>query len=200
MNNRLIIFAAAALASFAQNAEPDTLFSTVKIGRASHLYIRGEANITDYSCKLAHDFSNTTIKSRLKGDSLFLFNAKLLIPVKEFDCGNRIMNTDFQRALKSERYPLMSIDVRYIILNERGQFAHVNIEIAEKTQAFRIEINPEKLEINKEIVKIAASQEMKMSDFGIKAPTAMFGLIKVFDELTIDILLYINVKETKNGF
>ena len=37
-----------------------------------------------------------------------------------------------------------------------------------------------------DVLIIVGVLDLKMSDFGIEPPTAMFGMIKVYDELSID--------------
>jgi hypothetical protein len=159
----------------------------VLLSDSSQLRINGKANIVDYSCQLLSNYSYLTIFAYRKNDTIKIENGLLKIKVANFDCGQSAINSDFQEALMAKKYPEMSLELQKIYRSDNDSYADVSIKIAATKKLFKIKFDESK---NENMIKVYGKKMMKMSDFNIKTPTALFGLIKVYDELEIEVLLY----------
>lgn len=114
----------------------------------------------------------------------------LRLGIKNFDCGRRGINRDFRNTLKSDDYP--SIDVSILSFAPSDSLleeVNVLISLAGAEKKYILEFTSSYSSDG--IVKIEGKQKLAMSDFNINPPKALFGLIKVRDELTIDFALYL---------
>jgi hypothetical protein len=121
----------------------------------------------------------------------------LRIPVSSLDCGNRIMERDMHNALKAEAHPFIEFrfkDIRGAIVhdtpNERFQ-ARVSgdISLAGVTRTIDLTVNAQR--VARDRFRLQATLPMRMTDFGIKPPTGLFGAIKARNQLvvTFDLML-----------
>ncbi len=122
------------------------------------------------------------------------------IPIGSLRCsGGRPMESDMSRSLKADRYPTIGfrfsglrsgithdIDSRSFTATVAGQLslAGVNREVAFDVVARRVSSSRFRLQ---------ASIPARMTDFGIKPPAALFGMIKAADELSVTLDLTMDV-------
>ncbi len=107
-----------------------------------------------------------------------------------FDCGGKGINNDFNKILKSDEYPHISLNLKEISpLNTTTVEATIAIDIAGITKTHKI---PVKFQQNKNIA-VVGNLTISMSDYNLNAPKKIFGLITVDD--TIDISFELFLKE-----
>lgn len=179
----------------------------------SALELAGTSNVTDWRCRgtslqtameaAAPVEKINAVIDRIedgnigawKGDvSAGSFDApsfQMQIPVASFRCGNKVMERDMSRALKAGQHP--TINFRFKEL--RGPVRH-DID----TNTFRAQIagelvlagtrreilvNVDAVRVTRERFHLRAELPLRMTDFGITPPTAMFGMVKAADQLTV---------------
>ena len=114
--------------------------------------------------------------------------------IKSFRGGNRGMDRDMQNALHAEQHP----DIVYVL---KGlQSAEVCSDPSSHQPAVRLEVLGELsvAGVQRDTVTVAiihrdarghyivhAEQPMLMSDFEVKPPSALFGLIEAHNEMTV---------------
>jgi len=114
----------------------------------------------------------------------------LKLGIKNFDCGRRGINRDFRNSLKSDEYP--TIDLKLLSFAPSDSLleeVNVLISLAGAEKKYILEFTSSYSSDG--IVKIEGEQKLAMSDFNIDPPRALFGLIKVQDELTITFTLFL---------
>lgn len=107
------------------------------------------------------------------------------------------MNKDFYHALKAKSHPTMWIElesienVQAIGTSWTTLATHTRISIAGVGKSVPIHARVRKMADNK--LQIYAERPLKMSDFGIQPPTALMGMIKTNDDITIKLDLIISI-------
>ncbi|MFB6355223.1 MAG: YceI family protein [bacterium] len=131
------------------------------------------------------------------------------IPVDSFDCGRKAMNEDMYEALKIQKQP----KIIYQLYSLNG--AQVKLKPPNKPPFFRLNTNGglalagigKTLDIPLQLrhegnlhFKVNASVARKMSDFNITPPTALFGLIKAHNDITIEFDLAVKPAQNNKQF
>jgi len=120
----------------------------------------------------------------------------LTIPIDALRCsGGRPMERDVLAALKAIQYPDITVHFRQVRSGvEHDIDTHeyripvlADISLAGVTREVEVTIVAER--IDRESFRIRADVPLKMTDFGIRPPQALFGLIKAADRLTVSLSL-----------
>ena len=82
------------------------------IKKESQLLIHGKASIINFTCLLKNAFDDTPfkLKGKKRGKRFHLKEGKIVVPIKNLDCGTRGMNKEMWRMLKSKKHPFIEID------------------------------------------------------------------------------------------
>jgi YceI-like domain len=116
---------------------------------------------------------------------------RLRVPVTALRCGNAKMERDLFRALRGDEFP--SIDFRFTELVggvnhdiDAGRY-HAKISgvltLAGVSRTIRLDVEAQR--IAPDTFRLRARLPMKMTDFRITPPTALFGAIKARDDLAV---------------
>lgn len=115
----------------------------------------------------------------------------LRVPVATFRCGNRVMEKDLRRALKATPHPNVEFSFREL----RGAIRHDidtglfhavitgDLSLAGETRTIELTVSAERLSSSR--FRFRAELPLRMTDFGITPPTALFGAVKARDELKV---------------
>lgn len=116
---------------------------------------------------------------------------RLRIPISSFSCGNRTMERDLHNTLSADRHPaivyeferlggLVAADAerRHFDLVAIGDLALAGSERALEVRARADRNGPRNFRISGEL-------PVRMTDFGIRPPTALFGLVRAKDQLIV---------------
>jgi hypothetical protein len=158
------------------------------IQKNSNLCIEGRSNITSFRCD---------ITEYLQPDTIYIFKDEqmrksipikggLTIRIKRFDCHQKYITNDLRKTLKSDEQPDLKINllnINYYNGDTDNIKGWVSIELAGVTK--RTEIDYQVLARNTDILQLNGSRKLRFSDFGLKPPQKLSGLIKVEDELTV---------------
>lgn len=174
-----------------------------QIEEGSRLYLKGTSNVNSFTCDCGERYAEQMLEVDRNGGHARFNNVHLLMKSKLFDCHNRKIDNDMQKALQADRYP----HIKIALLDSRQQAkcldggckdwfdvqAKVNITITKVTKELTIAaqarmIGPDRFELRGE-------QALQMSAFGIDPPEAMFGMIKVHDWITFHFNLIVRVGE-----
>lgn len=170
------------------------------IKKESQLLIHGEASIINFTCHLKNAFNETPfkIKGKERGKKLHLKEGKIVVPIKNLDCGTRGMNKEMWRMLKSKKHPLIEIDFIELQIpqwKKIGRFmasdalSKIQLTIAGVKKTYPIHLNLVKMD--EENFLLSGSKKIKKSDFKIKKTNYLFGLVKVKELLEIDFELFL---------
>jgi hypothetical protein len=116
---------------------------------------------------------------------------QLRIPVTTLRCGNARMERDMYRALRSDSFP--AIEFRFVRLVsgvhhdiDRGTYGAKIAGVLSLAGATReITVDVEARRVTRDKFVLRASLPLRMTDFRITPPTALFGAIKARDDLRV---------------
>lgn len=144
------------------------------------IQVSGYTSIGKFNC----DFSKVGL-----ADTLLLNSSEVKkglefkIPVKSFSCGNFLLNNDFRSTLKAEDFPFAHVRVANFREKSGRIFCHLSLDLVGKKLEFpdlMLERSPKglsgKLILNFELLNLSP-------------PSKFGGLVKVEDQLDLEILL-----------
>ncbi len=173
------------------------------IDPSSRLEIHGSSNVNEFICTCRQTFYKLPFQivgGHQPGRTIWMFqNTQLRLQTQLFDCGNKVMNKDFYNALKSKTHPTMWIEletideVRQVNMSWTTFMTQTRITIAGTRRSVPIHARVRRVSSNQ--LQIQAEKALKMTDFGITPPTALMGMIKTNDEITIRLNLKVTIQE-----
>jgi len=174
-----------------------------QIESGSRLYLKGTSNVNAFTCDCEDQYAGQVAEVDRKGGYARFRNVDLHIKSRNFDCHNRKIDNDMQKALKADHFPYIKIslvdtwqDPKYLDGGCKDWFdvqANVNITITNVTKLQSIPAQARVLGPNR--FQLRGQNALQMSAFGIDPPEAMLGMIKVNDWITFHFDLIIVVDE-----
>jgi polyisoprenoid-binding protein YceI len=176
-----------------------------QIDAKSRLFLNGSTNINTFQCFCKDQYQATTLSGTMnqKNGTIQFNKAQLLIRTELISCKNKLMNKDLHKALKSDDFPFIKMDLLEVIpqnnqtpLTQNTWYtykASTNLTIAGITKPVTVSV-----QINKQsphLFRLIASKEILMSDFQVK-PRTPFNMIKIDDLIVINFDLLILVQAT----
>ncbi len=151
----------------------------------SKLRINGTSNVNDFECFYDAPISNDTLYQTVTfGDSLFIEGGAVQFSTKSFNCGKRAINRDMQSTLKASEFPYMELELVSIEIADEVPFgAKLSVTIAGTNRLENIEIT--NYSSSESTINFSGSGDILLTDFNLDPPTALFGLVKVNDEIKI---------------
>ncbi|WP_338731249.1 YceI family protein [Mangrovimonas cancribranchiae] len=184
MKRLLIFFVVLTLVSFRFMKETET---SVLLSPESKLYVEGTTNIKDFNC----EFDVTAIKKEIpvsfvaKPNGLLFKRAKLTLNNSCFDCGNKGINKDFNKLLKTEQHPQIVLHLNELVYNNTNNNvveAYLQIDMAGVLKPYKIPVTVSQ----DQGFNVKGQLHLNISDFHLEPPQKVFGLIKVKDVITIN--------------
>jgi polyisoprenoid-binding protein YceI len=189
-----MLFVAVAAAS----AQPrDT--ARIDVGAGSRVWIEGGSNVTDWSCRAA------TFDARVELDPLRIGRddatiaerirrVSIRLSARDLKCGNRKMEHDLYAALGSSdpaaptyiigMFDAVSGSARQSDVETAGTLSVAGVE-----RESRLRVTTERLPDG--TVRARGNIPLLMTDFGVKPPVGLFGLIRSKNEVTVKFELLI---------
>lgn len=158
----------------------------------SKLSILGTSNVTDFECLYEDNFQIDTLSHSLTLDDRMVraFGDTLNLKIENFDCGRKGINKDFRNTLRSDLFPSIDISLlSFVPSDSLLEEVNVLISLAGADKKYALAINATYQDNG--VIQIIGKQELTMTDFNLEPPKALFGLVKVRDELTIVFTLYL---------
>jgi hypothetical protein len=189
------------------------LLAVLLAGAASRLVLEGSSNVTDWRCQgatldgrmeIAAPLSHiNAVIDRIEDGNIAVWMAdpaaakfpqpdfQLRVPVSRLRCGNRQMERDMYRALRAQSYP--AIEFRFTELlggvqhdidggTYRAKIGGV-LSLAGATRTITVDVVATRLARDR--FRLHARLPLRMTDFRITPPTALFGLVKAQNDLVV---------------
>ena len=161
----------------------------------SRLWIEGSSNVNKFQCRAAR--YQTWMEPPTSDTSA---QVEVDVAVEGFDCGKRRMNRDLYDTLLSGSHPYISFEYlstesmefdestgRYV-LRVRG-----NLTVAGHTNT--IEFPLEATIVDENRILATGQTTLKMTSYNVEPPSALLGLVRVNDELTVHFELAATVND-----
>lgn len=167
----------------------------ISLSDESNLSINGTSNVNDFSCGLEQEFSSDTLSFsyQFEHNRVLIDGNTLYLNADEFDCGKRGINRDFRKTLKVNEYPHIKITLKELFVEDAVALpdeALVSIEIAGTARDYIVPLA--EIENFENSIRVSGEKALNISDFELEPPSALFGLVKVRDELKIEFNLLIS--------
>ncbi len=175
----------------------------VTVTSDSKLTIDGTSNLHSWSCKAeqlnaAIDIDRAAAADLAGAPPKSLKRVEVKVPVKSIKCGHGGMDDNLYKALKADDSP----EVRYILAtfdavpgDAKDTFTLKTVgtlTVAGKENSVAMEIAATRLPDG--TIKVTGEVPIKMTDYGIKPPTAIFGRLKTGDEVKVSFELTLGAK------
>jgi polyisoprenoid-binding protein YceI len=193
----LALIAASATVAGAQGT------ARVAVAPDSKLWIEGTSNLHGWSCKAttldaAVELDAATANEVAVAPPKSLKRVHVKVPVKSIKCGHGGMDDNLYKALKADESP----DISYIMATfdaapgeAKDSFTlHTvgTLTVAGKENNLTMDVTATRMPDG--TVKATGMVPIKMTDYGIKPPTAIFGRLKTGDEVKINFELSVGAK------
>lgn len=175
------------------------------IEAGSRMYLSGTSNVNAFTCNCEDQFNGQVLEVERNGAYARFQNVELLLKTKKFDCQNRKIDADMQKALKADQYQHIKISLVDTWQNPKcldGQCkdwfdvqANVRITITNVSKIQTIPAKARMLGPNR--FQLRGENALQMSAFGIAPPEAMFGMIKVNDWISFHFDLIVVIDEVQ---
>jgi polyisoprenoid-binding protein YceI len=195
------LFAAAFIAIATTAAAQET--ARVAVGPESKLWIDGTSNLHGWSCKAdkweaAVEFDKAAIAEMAVAAPKGLKRVEVKVPVKSLKCNHAGMDGNVYKALNADAAP----EISYIMASFEVVPGEVKDTFTLKTVG-SLTISGKENRVTMDVVanrladgtvKATGTLPVKMTDYGIKPPTAIFGRLKTGDEVKVNFELTVGAK------
>jgi polyisoprenoid-binding protein YceI len=167
----------------------------------SNMVVNGTSNVKDFACKA--DTMRVQIAATDAGAMKTILaaghpalSATLTVPAAQLDCNNGTMNDHMRDALKMKDHPDITfrVDSFTTAKGDSGVVAsvHGTLTLGGTAKPITVVVHP--LDGGSGMMHVAGSYSLVMSDYGLKPPTLMLGILKVHDpvQIVFDLLLKAN--------
>jgi hypothetical protein len=119
----------------------------------------------------------------------------LALPVKDFDCGNLLLDKDFANTLNVKEYPYIRIELVRLDKQNKDYKGTLQLEVAGKTMV--LDNVQFQTCAGKTTDLLKSNLCLNFSEIGLATPKKLGGLFKVEDELRINVELQVNKQQPK---
>lgn len=156
----------------------------------SEVVISGTSNINKFNCRyqVAGLEVPVHLVYREELNEIHFKNARLDLPSDCFDCGGKGINKDFKEILQTNKYPEIKLRLLYVDPPDRdSKKVGVGMEIvlAGVSRKYFTQLDTR---TDGEIL-VKGTLDLKLTDFGLEPPKKALGLIKVDDEVKVNLNL-----------
>ncbi|MGD1893908.1 MAG: YceI family protein [Cyclobacteriaceae bacterium] len=163
--------------------------TTYRIAEESKMVIKGTSTLHDWESKVTELEGEAQIE--MKGQQPHFQQVTLTVPVKSIKSEYEAMDTNTFNALQEEEYPTIQFTLNEIeSISEKEIKATGDLTVAGNTQPIAVSVEYEMTAPDQ--ISLKGSHALKMTDFGIEPPTAVFGTIETSDEITVDYTLQLS--------
>ena len=166
--------------------------STMTLTPQSRIWVEGTSTVRGFECKApavtalieatGPDAANLVLAGT-KG----ITRVDVTIPAKKLDCANGTMNGHMFKAIKADAAPEIKFSLASYDLTRAGDEVKVRmngkLSLGGVEKAITLDADA-KAGPNGTLL-VTGSEELKLSDYGLKAPTLMMGTMKVADAVKV---------------
>jgi hypothetical protein len=168
-----------------------------QVERQSRLVIRGNSNITAFSCDASeYKRSDTLALRRSVENGSLAFNGQLALQLIDLNCHNGIITSDLRKTLRVDEYP--SLEIRFLSMENTAiehlgaglpVMCQLQIGLAGSSRIFNL---PFYISSRNGQTCMKGSKTFCFKDFNLSPPSRLGGLVKVKDEFLVEVNLLLN--------
>ena len=163
----------------------------------SRLWVEGTSTVRGFTCKASAfevtvDASAPAAGSAILSGEKAVTNVSVTVPAAKLDCGNGTMNEHMLKALKAKSAPTIAFELASYEMVKgtggmqgklTGTLTLGGVEKPITVDAIASE-DPAGL-------RVTGTHEVRMTEFGLKAPTLMMGTMRVNERVKVNFDLYL---------
>ena len=155
--------------------------TNITLEPSSKVWVQGDSTVRGFTCNAKQIVSSLSVTGE-QDLALLVDDALITIPVAKLDCGNGTMDEHMRKALKSAQNP--NIEFRMSSYKVDGTKATLlgALTIAGATKDIEI---PGTVQKEGSLVRVKATKQISMKDWGVKPPSLMMGTMKVKENVTV---------------
>lgn len=172
----------------------------------SMLQIQGKTNVNSFNCYCTPPSSivSFTAEGSSETQKIQFKKAELTVLTKSLDCRNKLMNRDMYHTLKAEHFPTITLILAQVVIPLQNINARWKLEGMLVTEAYLI-LAGMKRKIDllvtisqplNNIYRFTAKKNLLLTDFGLTPPTVLLGMVKVKNEIVLEIDVYLSTYST----
>ncbi|MCE2734407.1 MAG: hypothetical protein ACK5OS_16615 [Chryseotalea sp.] len=191
---RLLFFLSLFLC-FGSSLPPGELIHRFIVLPTSQLSIHGKTNVNTFTCAIKTYAGTDTLILKEGGllQKPVFIKGRVALLARHFDCGMKVMTTDFCETLQYKKHPAIVIQFYSFQklpkdLNSSSPFkGTLGISLAGVSKLFEMpcRITPK----SNEIIELSGERSFMFSDFNLTPPEKMMGMIKTQQELKVSFKL-----------
>jgi polyisoprenoid-binding protein YceI len=173
-----------------------SVFERLTLQPESRLWVDGTSTVRSFTCKAAEvdatvDGAPNAVAQVTAGEK-GVSAVRVRVETSKLDCGNGTMNDHMRKALKADANPVIDFQLSDYEVNRGadGVTGTLNgtLSLGGVTKTIAI---PATGKGEGGALRVTGSYPLKMTEFGLKPPTVMFGRIKVGETVKVnyDLLL-----------
>ncbi|MEX0993931.1 MAG: YceI family protein [Balneolaceae bacterium] len=167
---------------------------SLKLQPDSEISIEGTSNVRDWDGDVQTIHAELILDGFTAGEGIQNLTPDqfkkltLRMPVESIDAGGRSLTNNMQKYLKKDDHPTITFElIRITDVQESGNSVILTadgvINAAGKDHGVTMQVNAE---INNQgTLVFSGTQALKMTDFDIDPPTAIFGTVRAVDEFNV---------------
>ncbi len=167
------------------------LFSGIIVGDAIDV-IPEKSKVVVLGTSSLHDWESVVESYTINGniEATQITNLEALFNVESIKSGKSIMDSKAQDALEAEKYPNIIFKAAKLNIAGGKVTGQGTLTIAGKSKPMQF-VATSKQNSNGDMM-VKGSTKIKMTEFDIEPPTAMFGTLTTGDEVTVDYEILLN--------
>ena len=176
----LVLLMNTGVAAFSQARE----MASATANCENFVYISGESNVSPFSFRYnTADISDK--KNQVIRDTGIL---EIGIPIRDFEPSNPMMYGDFLTLMKESEYPRIFVafsrrQLQDLGQEQQGSCPEIHITIAGITRTYQIQCSMVKCS---DQLYLSGEKKIRLSDFRLRAPEKLLGLVKVHNEIKVN--------------
>jgi hypothetical protein len=184
--------------AFMQKEKPRAVNYLAKwvIQKGGSLKVDGSTNVNQFSCAITNYSTPDTLmvyRNANPKDIVLPFQGDINLDIVKFDCHNPMMTNDLRKTLKAKEYPVMVI--KFLSLSKMPELKTtqesitglVDIELAGTTKRYDVSYTFSVDEQKQ--VHLIGNRAVTFSDFHLKPPRRLGGMIQAKDKLDVEFRL-----------
>jgi hypothetical protein len=168
------------------------------VDSSSKLVIYGDTNLNKFKCETDcfEKIDTLTYHPEESACDIFFSQTQIRVPVKSFTCGNEMITKDFWETLNVDKFPTLTVhflNLKDFSTAENGDRVRgeVAIVLAGVKKQYHIQYTLQRH--SQDYFSLTGKQPVCFSDFQLKAPRKMLGLIQVQEDLEVEFLMKLKV-------
>jgi polyisoprenoid-binding protein YceI len=158
----------------------------------SRLWVEGTSTVRSFRCtakeiNAAVEAANSEAPAAVLAGTKAVRSAEVKVPAAKLECGNGTMNEHMRKALKVTQAPTIVFQLSSYELAAQEGTSKVKMSGTLQLGGTErpIELNADAQAAPDGGLKVTGSAPIKLSDYGLKAPSLMMGTMKVGDQVTV---------------